>query len=387
MNQKQTRDASPVQTVAVICDPDAAPAEIADHLHRELPTLLAEACSGSATFDVCLHRERLPIGPQGDNQALIERAGQMRRQHGWDAAVCVTDLPLCGERNEPLVADLNIKSSVAVLSLPAFGAPRLRPRVTDVMVHIFQELIPAVCKPARTDRPTPSLRGRNLPGPFRLVEPEAAGIDAQVVATRGLWRQLLGMVRANRPWRLWLGLRRGVVAALAFSLLLLINPTVWELGTDQSWYRLLTISLCLVAAMVTWLIFYHHLWVSRDQEVADRLQLFLFNASTVITFIVGLSVAFVGLLVLNFLVSLLVLSDNVLARHFGSSPSLFEYFKLCWMATVGASVVGALGTGFESEEDIRQAAYGRREAERRKQWGSAMNTGSESSSDTEDVQD
>ncbi len=178
-----------------------------------------------------------------------------------------------------------------------------------------------------------------------------------------------------------------MVAALAFSLLLLINPTVWELGTDQSWYRLLTISLCLVAAMVTWLIFYHHLWVSRDQEVADRLQLFLFNASTVITFIVGLSVAFVGLLVLNFLVSLLVLSDNVLARHFGSSPSLFEYFKLCWMATVGASVVGALGTGFESEEDIRQAAYGRREAERRKQWGSAMNTGSESSSDTEDVQD
>ncbi|MCV7419843.1 hypothetical protein H7K45_04755 [Mycobacterium yunnanensis] len=365
MGRNQTRHESSVHTIAVICDPEAAPAEIAGHLCRVLPTLLDEACGGSAGFDLRLHRERLPIDPQGNHRSLIDHAGRMKSRRGWDAAVCVTDLPLCGEDDEPLVADVSLASGVAVLSLPAFGAPRLRSRVTEVMVHILQELLPPVRDSRPTDLATPSLTGRRLPGPFRLVVPNDDGIDAQVVATRGLWRQLAGMVRVNRPWRLWRGLRRGVVAALAFGLLLLINPTVWDLGIDHTWYDLLGISLCVVAAMVVWLIFYHHLWVSKD--VGNRQQLFLFNASTVITFAIGLSVAFLGLLVVTFVASHLVLSDNVLAKHFGSPPGVVEYLKLSWMATVGASVVGALGTGFETEEDVRQAAYGRRETERRKQ--------------------
>lgn len=127
-----------VRTVALICDPEAAPAEISAHLHRVLPTLMGQVCGGSATFDVYLHRERLPIGPQGDHQSLIEHAGRMKQRRGWDAAVCVTDLPLRGHRNQPLVADLSIEKSVAVLSLPAFGATRLRRRVTEVMVEILK---------------------------------------------------------------------------------------------------------------------------------------------------------------------------------------------------------------------------------------------------------
>lgn len=303
----------------------------------------------------------------------------MTRQRGWDATVCVTDLPLRGERDEPLVADLSMESSVAVLSLPAFGATRLRRRVTDVVVEILQELIPAVHERAPTDRPALSLTDRDLPGPFRLVVPETSGIDAQVVANRGLWRQLVGMVRANRPWRLWLGLRGGVVAALAFSIFWLINPMVWQLGLSHSWYRLMVISLWAVAAMVIWLIFYHHLWVFRDDESADRQHAFLFNASTVITLVLGVSIAFIGLLILNFFASHLVLSEKVLTDNLGSSPGLVEYVKLCWMATAGASVVGALGTGFETEEDVREAAYSQREAERRKQWRCGTNGESASS--------
>ncbi|MFW0150508.1 hypothetical protein ACNUDN_11875 [Mycobacterium sp. smrl_JER01] len=380
MSQINARDVSTVRTIALICDPEAAPAEIAGHLFRVLPALLAEATKGAVTVDVRLHRERLPIGPEGDHQTLIEHAERITRQRGWDASVCVTDLPLRGEGNEPLVADLSIESSVAVLSLPAFGATRLRRRVTEVVVEILQELVPVVSRRAPTNQPSLSLTDRDLPGPFRLVVPETSGIDAQVVATRGLWRQLVGMVRANRPWRLWLGLRGGVVAALAFSIFWLINPMVWQLGINHSVYRLIIISLWVVAAMVTWLIFYHHLWVFRDDDIADRQHVVLFNASTVITLVLGVSIAFVGLLMLNFLAAHLVLSDKVMADNLGSSPGLTEYIKLCWMATAGASVVGALGTGFESEDDVREAAYSQREAERRKQWRGGRNTESEATS-------
>jgi hypothetical protein len=367
VSQTFTRDASPVTTIAVICDPDAAPAEISRHLCRVLPALLAETSSGEATFEVHLHRERLPITPRGSHQSLVEHAAQMKRQQGWDAAVCVTDLPLRGERNEPLVADLSMEFGVAILSLPAFGAPHLRRRVTDVTVEILCELVPEAHRNEQNGRPTPALNSRTLPGPFRLVMAETGGIDAQVVASRGLSRQLVGMVRANRPWRLWRGLRRGIVAALAFSILLLINPTVWQLGMKQSSYRLTFISLCAVAAMVAWLIFYHHLWESAD-EPADRRQVFLFNACTVITFTLGLGVAFLGLLTVNFLASRMLLSENVLASQLGSPPGIVDYLKLSWMATAGASVIGALGTGFETEQDVREAAYGPREAERGKQW-------------------
>lgn len=377
---------SAARTVAVICDPEAAPAEIAGHLHRVLPGLLAQAYGESETFDVCLHRERLPIGPQGDHQSVVEHAGRMKQERAWDAVVCVTDLPLRGERNESLVADLSTDSGVAVLSLPAFGATRLRRRVTQVTVEILRELMPAVSKRAPTNRPALSLTDRDLPGPFRLVIPETSGIDAQVVASRGLWRQLVGMVRANRPWRLWLGLRGGVVAALAFSIFWLINPMVWQLGINHSVYRLIVISLWVVAAMVVWLIFYHHLWVfGGDGETADRQQVVLFNASTVITLVLGVSIAFIGLLILNFFAAHLVLSDKVLASNLGSSPSPTEFIKLCWMATAGASVVGALGTGFESEEDVREAAYSQREAERHKQWSSGKDSESESSSGDKDT--
>jgi hypothetical protein len=360
---RRNRDGATVQTVAVICDPEAAPAEIADHLHRVLPGLLAQSSDATAVFDVCLHRERLPIGPQAQHQPLLEHAGRVKRSRGWDAAVCVTDLPLCNEDDEPLVADMSIKDGVAVVSLPAFGAPRLRRRVTEVLVEILKELVPAA-QGGTSDLSPVSSVDHHLPGPYRLVTPQDSAIDAQVVAGRGVGRQLLGMVRANRPWRLFLGLRRGVVAALAFSVLLLINPVVWQLGIGHSWRGLLLVSAGVVAAMAAWLVYYHHLWVHRVDGVPGRRKVLLYNASTVITFVLGLGVAFLGLLAVNVMAARVLLSDHVLTSQLGHTPGIVEYLKLCWMATVCASAIGALGTGFESEEDVRDAAYSEREAQR-----------------------
>jgi multisubunit Na+/H+ antiporter MnhE subunit len=212
------------------------------------------------------------------------------------------------------------------------------------------------------------LTDRDLPGPYRLVSPSDQGVDARVVASRGRWRLLVGMVRDNRPWRLLFGLRGAIVAAFAFSAFWMINPSVWQLSAAHGPLRLALISTGTVGAMVAWLILYHRLWESVDREDAEgREQALLFNASTVLTLSIGVTIAYVGLLVVNFAAANIVIAPSVLAETIQRSPGIADLAMLTWLATSGASMAGALGTGFESEQSVRQAAYSRREQERRSQ--------------------
>jgi hypothetical protein len=64
-----------------------------------------------------------------------------------------------------------------------------------------------------------------------------------------------------------------VVAALAFSAFWLITPSVWQLGNAHSRARLTAILLRTVAAIVVWLIVYHHLWERRLDVDSLRVRL------------------------------------------------------------------------------------------------------------------
>lgn len=359
-------------TIGVIAEPEAAPDEIGRHLEGVLPELMSRRDGNAQQWRVDLVSKRLPAGAPGTHDEILHHAADLRADRSWAAVLCVTDLPLRAEDGHALVSDLAVEQRVAVLSLPAFGATRLRRRVADVAVELVAELTGAM--PADSDGRSDGvavqrLDERNLPGPFRLVIPDMKGVDAQVVASRAMWRQLVGMVRSNRPWRLILGLKGAIVAALAFSAFWLINPTVWQMGNAHSIGRLTAISLWAVTAIVVWLIVYHELWErGRDVEGVDRRQVVLFNASTVLTLLIGVGIAHVGLLLLNLCASYLVIDAGVLGKQLGGTAGFVEHLKLTWMATCGASVAGALGTGFESEESVREAAYSPREAERRKQW-------------------
>ena len=57
--------------------------------------------------------------------AMIDRARERMQREGWHLAVCVTDLPLRNGRR-PVIADASAMHGVAILSLPALGAARLR---------------------------------------------------------------------------------------------------------------------------------------------------------------------------------------------------------------------------------------------------------------------
>jgi hypothetical protein len=355
-------------TVGVVVDGEASPAEFGRHLEAVLPQLLARRFGDGRTWHVVVRCERLPAGRLGTHDTLIRHAAEQRLEECWDAVLCVTDLPLTGQGDRPLIADLAAQHGVVVISLPAFGVTRLRRRVTAVALELLNELLGEGRDGRPADhQPVPSIQGR-LRGPFRVITPAGEGIDVQVVASRGGWRQLVGMVRANRPWRLALGLRGALVGALALSAFWLINPSTWQLGNAHGFPRLLLISLATVAAVMVWLITYHHLWERVGDAVADRRLVLLFNASTVLTLLIGVGTAYVGLFVLNLLTARLVIADELLGRQLQGPAGWTEYVKLTWMATAGACIAGALGTGFDSEESVRQAAYSQREAERRRQW-------------------
>lgn len=352
--------------VGVIADPEAGPAEIARHLERVLPELLGDRIDAADGWRVELVHERMPIGAPGKHDALVEHVENRRNDAGWSAAIGVTDLPLRSEQDQPLVADLAVERGVAIVSLPAFGAARLRRRVAQVVTELVAEIV----GPSHDDDPdgrTP-LADRDLPGPYRLENPDAAPVDAQVVASRGRWRQLIGMVRSNRPWRLLFGLRGAVVGAFGFSAFWLVNPSIWQLGNAHSVGRLGMLSLWAITAIVTWLIVYHRLWERGGDAAADPQQVRMFNASTVLTLAIGIGIAFVGLLVINLVAAHLALASEVVGEELGREVGFVERAKLTWMATTGASLAGSLGSGFDSEESVREAAYSQRERERRDQW-------------------
>lgn len=123
--------------VGVVADPVATALTVAKHLERELPGLLAEQLS-DGHWRVEVHRERLP--PSDEKQfEMMDLAAERKREHGWDLAVCVTDFPLMIDRR-PVVADADHSRNVAVVSLPAFGAMRLRRRVSEVVTQLIGDM-------------------------------------------------------------------------------------------------------------------------------------------------------------------------------------------------------------------------------------------------------
>jgi len=84
-----------------------------------------------------------------------------------------------------------------------------------------------------------------------------------------------------------------------------------------------------------------------------------------ITLTIGVLICYVGLLVVNLLWALFILDPNVMGEHLQSAMGYSDIFVLSWFVASAATVGGGLGSGLESDEAIRAAAYSKREEERR----------------------
>src|SRR3954466_8843082 len=74
-----------------------------------------------------------------DTDGVVEAAKGLMEEHGWDLAICLTDLPL-HRVGSPLVADVSARDGVALLSLPPLAGLLVHRRPRVAIVRLAAEL-------------------------------------------------------------------------------------------------------------------------------------------------------------------------------------------------------------------------------------------------------
>ena len=319
--------------VGLVADP-ASPTEIA---HR-VSDLDPPGGEDRDAWDIEVVSEPFTTGCE-DVDTAVARLGDQARQHEWDLVVGLTELPLRDDDGRYLLVEADPQRRTAVLSLPALGGMRMHARTRRAV----RKLVSGMADPSSKDE-------HRVPLPRRS----------------GRWRLLLGMVLANRPWLLVPGLKSALVAALTTGAIATINSTVWLLAGSLSPWRLVIATIASIALVVGWLVIDGQLWDRPDDdspEARDRSR--LYNASTLITLTSGALICYLALYVVNLLWALFVLDPAVMGGYLRMSLGYGDLFLLAWFVASAATVGGALGSGLESDEAIRAAAYSKREEERR----------------------
>ena len=201
--------------------------------------------------------------------------------------------------------------------------------------------------------------GRYVAPIRRLVDDETEDGEVGFVASRvtGRLRLVAGMVRANRPGRALLGLSKLLVGAFGTAAFSLATNSIWQMGDALDGLRLTGIMLLSVAALVSWLVFTHHLWEKPSPDTPAELAR-LFNLGTVITLSLAAAVSYAVLFMGTLGAAALLIDATVLEQNIGHPVGLRDYLTLAWIISSMATVGGAIGSGLEDEEDVRAAAYG-----------------------------
>jgi hypothetical protein len=338
------------------------PTEVAEALAEDLPGPLADRVTDAVLWRVPVRTDPA-VADMGHGVEAIDLARARLLREGWDMAVCITDAPLrIGTR--PVVADASATHGVALISLPALGAVQTRRRARDAVIRLVDGLVGESLElgergPRRRARV--SQRIAALAAPIRAVEAPEDDIELRFVAAvvRGNLRLLAGMVRANRPWRLIVRLSRALAAAAAAVVFALVTADLWVLADALNWPRLLVLTVLSVGATVLWLIVSHRLWETRKGR-GSRQQTVLFNTATTLTLLLGAASLYAALFVLTIGAAAVVVDAGVLGEALGHQADVGDYAALAWMASSLATIAGGLGAGLESDEAVREAAYGYR---------------------------
>jgi hypothetical protein len=314
--------------------PEEVTAKIADDLAEDLRE--AYGMLGWRTEFVV---DRLAVPPASTTE-LVDAARRALLERGWDLAVVVTDLPLrLGRR--PVSRHVSRTHGVALVSLPALGALHLTRRLRRVLRELAGELVGA---------------GSSLREIAAEADDELSTLSYVPAVIFGHLRLLIGMVRANRPWRFATRLYGVLAAALAAGAYGIVASDIWRLSAALDWWRLAVLCLVSVAVTIVAVIVAHELW-ERAPDARVRAQVLLFNVTTVLTVAIGIASLYAALFVLVLAGAALVITAPVLGEALGRDTSMRDYVTLAWFAASFATVAGALGTALESDAVAREAVY------------------------------
>src|SRR3954471_8151763 len=335
--------------------------ELARDLASKLPQALRSEASSAVEWEVPLVADAFAADARLSGVAMIDRARERMQREGWHLAVCLTDLPLRNGRR-PVIADASATHGVAILSLPALGAAQRGRRALETILQLLGGLMAErlVTAGERGDRRRRSRVDRRLADVAATASsPDEDDIRFVAGVLRGNLRLLVGMVAANRPWRLAVGLSRALAAALGAAAFSLVTSDIWRLADSLNAVRLVGLTVLSVGATVVTLIVAHELW-ERGGDGLRREQAVLFNAATTITVVLGLLVLYAALFAIALAGAWVMLANGPLAKTLGHPPHPSDYLRLAWLVSSLSMVGGALGGGLESDETVRQAAYGYR---------------------------
>jgi hypothetical protein len=323
--------------------------DLADQIRARLPDV---------NWEIRFVSDRLVDGP-ADLTQLISAARRRLIDEQWHLSICVTDLPLQTARR-PVVAHSSMTHGVAVLSLPALGAVGVARRASEAILRLVAALVGDTGAGNDGGR-RHAARARRLHELGHQVELDSQGSFGVVTGViTGNLRLLLGMLRSNRPWRLTIRLSRALAAALAAAVFALITSDIWRLADRFGPVRLALLTACSVTAVMLTIVLGAGLWERTPASGPAREQIILFNVVTLATVAIGVLALYLALLGLNLIGAFLLVPHHSLADALGHDVSASGVAGLAWLATSVATIGGALGAGLESDEAVREAAYGYR---------------------------
>jgi hypothetical protein len=345
----------PELVVGLLAAPGLA-SELTESLAPEIAERLAVQLPG-ARWRVEFVSDRL-VEPPTDLSALISAGRRVLLDRGWHLVVCITDLPLQTARR-PVIAHVSATHGVAVLSMPALGPVAVRKRTAETIVrlvgHALGDIVPAANADGqrRLVAQAVTRRMRELGGRVQQGE-HGVGFVARVV-TGNIWL-LLGMLRANRPWRLALSLMRMLVTAFTAGVFALVTSDIWRLAVYLGWLRLTIIGLGSVAGISVTIMITTGLW-ERSPHRAAREQVILFNIVTAVTVGIGVAALYLALFAVMLAAALLLVPGDLMGIAVGRPVGAADQISLAWLATSIATLGGALGAALENRETVREAAY------------------------------
>lgn len=298
------------------------------------------------------------VEPPTDLSQLISAGRRMLLERGWHLAVCITDLPLQTARR-PVIAHVSATHGVGVLSMPALGPVAIRKRAADTIVRLVANMLGDIVRAADASGPAaPPDAGvtRRMLQLGRRIEHGDLGVGfAARVVTGNIWL-LLGMLRANRPWRLALRLIRALAAAFAAGVFALVTSDIWRLANNLGPVRLTVIGVGSVVVTSVTIVIATGLW-ERSPHPAAREQVILFNIVTGTTVAIGVAVLYATLFTAMLVATLLLVPGSLLGSALGHQASVADEVRLAWLGSSIATLGGGLGAALESQETVREAAY------------------------------
>ncbi|MET8797453.1 hypothetical protein ABZV91_13580 [Nocardia sp. NPDC004568] len=345
--------------IGVVADPDL-PVRLARELVQSLPAELARRGDPSRWQLEVLDDPFEAMYP--DLEYLIDKAGRHVRDTAWDLALCLTDVPIRSD-GDILLLSADLRHRVALISLPALGGLGIRQRLQKLAAVIVAALLAPdrAAAEAAVDEAAAHVRRARV-----RIDPEDAGV--RVVRDRAVGYPALfaGMVRANRPWRLFVGLSTALGSALAGTAFGVLYSSIWQLADAMGTLRLAAVALASVLALTVWIVAGHGLWEQRGAgEPARGHDTAVRNAGTAVTVGLGAGVVFAVLFLLTLVAVCVVIPPSYLASVLGGPVGVDEYLTIAVMASALGTVAGAVGSGWEDDITVRKATYGYREQERR----------------------